>query len=77
MSLNKLWVTNRTKQPLYLRRRFALREKPTSAELLACGLGQFNAYLNGRRVGNGWDEGGREILDPHPHVRASAQSPFD
>ena len=56
MSLNKLWVTNRTNKPFYLRRRLVLRSMPTSAELLACALGQFNAYLNGARVGDAYLE---------------------
>ena len=50
MDLAHFWVTNRTKSPFYLRRSFALREKPVNAELLACGLGQYNAWMNGVRV---------------------------
>lgn len=54
MSLNEHWVTNRTNRPFYLRRRFSLVKKPAGVELLACGLGQFNAYLNGQRVGDSY-----------------------
>ena len=50
------WVTDRTNRPFYLRRVFALREKPVSAELSVCGLGQYNAFLNGSRVGDGYLE---------------------
>lgn len=50
------WLTNRTKQPFYLRRAFSLREKPVSAALTACGLGQYNAFLNGARVGDAYLE---------------------
>ena len=56
MGLNEHWVTNRTNKPFYLRRRFTLREKPVSAELLACALGQYNAFLNGARVGDAFLE---------------------
>ena len=50
------WVTDRTNRPFYLRRSFSLREKPVSAEILLCGLGQYNAFLNGRRVGDAYLE---------------------
>lgn len=50
------WVTNHTKQPFYLRRAFILKENPVSAELTACGLGQYNAFLNGKRVGEAYLE---------------------
>ena len=56
MDLAQVWVTNRTKSPFYLRRRFTLREKPVSAELLACALGQYNAWMNGARVGDAFLE---------------------
>ena len=46
------WVTNRTNRPFYLRRSFSLPEKPVRAELICCGLGQYNAFLNGDRVGD-------------------------
>ena len=54
--MNALWVTNRTKRPFYLRRNFSLRKKPVSAELTACGLGQYNAFINGMRVGDAFLE---------------------
>ena len=50
------WVTDRTNRPFYLLRSFSLREKPVSAEILLCGLGQYNAFLNGRRVGDAYLE---------------------
>ena len=46
------WVTSHSKQPFYLRRAFSLERLPASAELSVCGLGQYNAFLNGGRVGN-------------------------
>ena len=50
------WITNHKKQPFYLRRTFTLEKTPVSAELLACGLGQYNAFLNGSRVGEAYLE---------------------
>ena len=50
------WVTNGSKQPFYLRRSFSLREKPAHAEFSVCGLGQYNAFLNGGRVGDAYLE---------------------
>lgn len=50
------WITNHSKQPFYLRRAFTLKEKPVDAELCACGLGQYNAFLNGDRVGEAYLE---------------------
>ena len=55
--MKALWVTNHTDRPFYLRRSFSLREEPESAELCCCGLGQFNAFLNGEKVGD-------SFLDP-------------
>ena len=54
--MNVNWLTKRTNQPFYLRRAFTLREKPVSAALTACGLGQYNAFLNGARVGDAYLE---------------------
>ena len=51
------WVTNHTKKPFYLRREFVLPEKPVSATVKVCGLGQFNLSLNGEQVGD-------HVLDP-------------
>lgn len=50
------WITNHSDRPFYLRRAFTLKEKPVSAELTACGLGQYNAFLNGERVGDAYLE---------------------
>ena len=52
MSLSEHWITNRTKAPFYLRREFTIEKPIGSAVLRVCGLGQFNAYLNGKRVGD-------------------------
>ena len=56
MSLSERWVTNGTNRPFYLRRAFELKETPVRAELCACGLGQYNAWLNGGRVGDAYLE---------------------
>ena len=50
------WITNHSARPFYLRRAFSLKEKPVRAELTACGLGQYNAFLNGQRVGDAYLE---------------------
>ncbi|MBR1758279.1 MAG: family 78 glycoside hydrolase catalytic domain [Lachnospiraceae bacterium] len=55
--MDQCWVTDKGKTPFYLRSAFTLKEAPESATLLACGLGQYNAYLNGQRVGD-------HFLDP-------------
>ena len=57
MKLSEHWVTGESKTPFYLRRRFTLRAKPVRGELQACGLGQYNPWLNGQRVGD-------HFLDP-------------
>ena len=50
------WITSHSRQPFYLRRAFTLEKPPVSAELSVCGLGQYNAFLNGSRVGDGYLE---------------------
>lgn len=50
------WITSHSRQPFYLRRAFILEKTPVSAELSVCGLGQYNAFLNGSRVGDGYLE---------------------
>ena len=57
MGLSEHWITNRTKAPFCLRRKFSVAKPLRSATLRVCGLGQFNAYLNGKRVGD-------HVLDP-------------
>lgn len=37
----------------YLRKSFELKESPTSAELLICGLGFYDLYINGERITKG------------------------
>lgn len=46
------WATNGTAKPFYLRKAFELKHKPSDAVLYASGLGQFNAWINGGRVGD-------------------------
>ena len=50
------WITSHSRQPFYLRRVFRLEKLPVLAELSVCGLGQYNAFLNGSRVGDGYLE---------------------
>ena len=54
--MNASWVTGHSRQPFYLRRGFVLKEAPLRAELCACGLGQYNAWINGQRVGGAYLE---------------------
>ncbi len=51
------WITNGTDRPFYVRRTVTLAERPCSAAARVCGLGQFNLYINGRKVGD-------HVLDP-------------
>ena len=57
MSLENKWVTSGSDKPFYLRKVFELNEQPEDAVLFATGLGQFNAWINGKRVGD-------HFLDP-------------
>ena len=49
-------ITSHSQQPFYLRRVFRLEKLPDLAELSVCGMGQYNAFLNGGRVGDGYLE---------------------
>ena len=57
MSLDNKWITSGSDKPFYIRKAFELKGAPASAELCACGLGQFNAMINGKKVGD-------HFLDP-------------
>lgn len=52
MTMNNLgkWITNGKQTPFYARREFRLEKPVRSAEARVCGLGQFNFYMNGRKV---------------------------
>lgn len=51
------WITNGADRPFYARKKFTLSEKIRRAEVTVCGLGQFNLYINGKKVGD-------HVLDP-------------
>ena len=53
----KNWITNGTDRPFYARKIIKLTEIPTTAMTRICGLGQFNLYVNGKKVGD-------HVLDP-------------
>lgn len=53
----KTWITNGTKSPFYAKKELELSEIPQRAMLYICGLGQFQLYVNGKKVGN-------RVLDP-------------
>lgn len=51
------WITDGTGNPFYARKEFVLETVPDRAEALVCGLGQFNFYVNGKKVSD-------HVLDP-------------
>ena len=51
------WLTSGSKTPFYLRRSFFVACAPASATVRVLGLGQFNFWLNGKRVSD-------RVLDP-------------
>ena len=53
----KTWITNGSNSPFYARKIIEIPEKPTTALTQICGLGQFNLYVNGKKVGD-------HVLDP-------------
>ncbi len=55
--MQPVWITNDTARPFYTRTRAEIRGKAVSAVAEVCGLGQFNFYINGQKVGD-------HVLDP-------------
>ena len=55
--MQPIWITNDTARPFYARTRAEIRGKAVSAVAEVCGLGQFNFYINGQKVGD-------HVLDP-------------
>ncbi len=51
------WITQGTATPFYARKAFFLAAPPERASAKVCGLGQFQLYVNGRKVG-------ARVLDP-------------
>ena len=51
------WITNGSDRPFYARKIISLPKTPEKAEAKVCGLGQFNLYINGKKVGD-------HVLDP-------------
>lgn len=51
------WITHGTATPFYARKTFSLSAPPERAAAKVCGLGQFQLYANGRKVGD-------HVLDP-------------
>lgn len=55
------WITNGTYKPFYARKVFEVRKTIKKAVAYVCGLGQFNFYINGKKVGDheldpGWTD---------------------
>ncbi|MBR0087888.1 MAG: family 78 glycoside hydrolase catalytic domain [Lachnospiraceae bacterium] len=44
------WISDGTGSPFYVRKRFSVKKKIQKAEACVSGLGQFNFYVNGKRV---------------------------
>ena len=57
MSILKQWITNKTDRPFYVRKTFFLDDVPEEGQAWVCGLGQFNFYVNGKKVSD-------RVLDP-------------
>lgn len=51
------WITNNTTNPFYTRKEITINKKVKKAVANVCGLGQFNFYINGKKVED-------HILDP-------------
>ncbi len=51
------WITKGTDRPFYARKKIAIKPGVKRAEAYVCGLGQFNFYINGKRVSD-------RVLDP-------------
>ena len=55
--MQPVWITGGAARPFYARTRAKMRGKAVSAVAEVCGLGQFNFYINGQKVGD-------HVLDP-------------
>ena len=50
--MQPVWITEGAARPFYARTRAKMRGKAVSAVAEVCGLGQFNFYINGQKVGD-------------------------
>jgi alpha-L-rhamnosidase len=55
--MNAEWISNGTAKPFYARKIIEIKEDLTKAVARVCGLGQFNFYIDGKKVGD-------HVLDP-------------
>ncbi len=46
------WITNQTAKPFYARKEIVIEKEVKKATAKVCGLGQFNFYINGKKVGD-------------------------
>ncbi len=46
------WITHQTAKPFYARKEIELNKAVKGASAKVCGLGQFNFYINGKKVGD-------------------------
>jgi hypothetical protein len=62
-----VWIGNGTDKPFYARLAFDVEKLPQSAVLAVTGLGQFEAFINGRKAGDhvidpGWTNYHKQVL---------------
>lgn len=53
----RTWITDGSGKPFYARKKIDLKDTPQNAVAYVCGLGQFNFYINGKKVSD-------HVLDP-------------
>lgn len=55
--MKAVWITDRTGNPFYARKKIEVKNEIEKACAKVCGLGQFNFYINGKKVSD-------HVLDP-------------
>lgn len=65
------WITveEETEQPIILRRKFEIKKRPENLRLYICGLGVYEAYLNGKKIGEEYLAPGYHSYDLHLQVQ--------
>lgn len=65
--MNGMWISNGTAKPFYARKKIMLDKKPETALLSICASGQYDFWINGKRVGEdvlrgAWTDYNKRIL---------------
>lgn len=55
--MKAVWITDGTGNPFYARKKIEVKNEIEKACAKVCGLGQFNFYINGKKVSD-------HVLDP-------------